>query len=98
MYKKAFVLTTQDTGCPHSWTVSNFDADIIVPCEDKTYQYLITTESSYETQIIVARILEAFYVNDVQSCEIKLLNVPTSRKIETILKLLSCNNKITVQS
>jgi hypothetical protein len=95
-YKGAFIITTVDTGCIHSWTVSDFDADIVVPHERKTYQYLIKADSDFEEQIIAARILEELYKENVKNCSIQVIDIRLSQRMKMLLECLASNNKIRI--
>lgn len=98
MCNRAFIITRKDTGCPHSWTITEFDVDIIVPDENKTYQYVISAKTSLEEQIIVTRILEEFFQQHMRHCNIQIIDIPLSRRMRTLLEQLSKDNTIRVNS
>jgi hypothetical protein len=98
MNEKTFILTKTDTGCARSWTITEFDTEMIVPCENKTYQYLIAAKNDFAEQIIATRILEEFYQEHVKDCNIRILNIPLSKRMRLLLKLLAADNVIEVKS
>lgn len=98
MDKKTFIITKKDTGYSHSWKITDFDVDIVIPYENKTYQYIIAAKSEFEDQIIVTRILEEFFQEHITDCNIQILGIQLSRQMKNFLELLSPENTITINS
>lgn len=98
MDEKIFILTKKDTGCSRSWTITDFDTEIIVPNENKTYQYIIAAKSSYEEQIIITRILEEFFQQCVRNCKIQIVDIVLSKRMRMYLELLAVNNTVEIRN
>jgi len=96
-YNKAFIITKKDTGCPHSWTITECYNEIIVPYENKEYQYLIKTKSKIEEQIIVNHILQKLYISYIQNCIIQIIDISLSTQMLLTLELLSKSNMIDIR-
>lgn len=97
MSGKRFILSRKDTGCPRSMSISSFDTEIIVPGENKSYQYLITGKSDYEEQIIITRILEEFFQQHVRGCTIEIVDISLSEQMKRLLGLLAADNRIEIK-
>lgn len=98
MEARTFILTSKDTGCPHSWTITDFDVDIIVPYQNKTYQYIIAAKSSFEEQIIATRILEEFFQLRVKNCKIEIVDIPLSKRMQIFLEFLAADNTVKIRN
>lgn len=98
MDEKIFILTRKDTGCSRSWTITDFDTEIIVPSENRTYQYIIAAKSSFEEQIIVTRILEEFFQQRVRNCKIQIVDIPLSKRMQIFLEFLAADNTVEIRN
>lgn len=96
----AYVITQKDTGCPHSCRLLHFDDPIVIPdpdiYTDARYQFFVNAPSSIEKQILIMRILQELYEKQVGGCEIHLIGIQITRKIQAVLKLLSVENKVEI--
>ena len=95
-----YVITQKDTGCPHSCRLLHFDDPIVIPdpdiYTDVRYQFFVDVPSSIEKQILTMRILQELYEKQVSSCEINLVGIQITKKIQAVLKLLSEKNKVEI--
>lgn len=91
-----YIITEKDTGCAHSCHISEFDADIVIPDGDNTYQFLVVGRSQIEKQIIILRLLEELYQKGIKNCTVQLIDIAITKKMKSLLKLISKENKVTI--
>ena len=91
-----YIITEKDTGCAHSCHISEFDADIVIPDGENTYQFLVVGSSQIEKQIIILRLLQELYQKKISNCTVQMIGITITKKMKAMLKLLSKENKITI--
>lgn len=92
---RQFIITTTDTGCPHSCTLTRYDAEIVVPDEDKTYQYLIQGKNELVKKILITRVLEELYNANVKNSILKIEeNIILTNEMKKYLRALSQENTV----
>lgn len=88
------IITNHDLGVPRSMTLSTYDAEIKLPMEPGTYQYLILGDERTE-DILVTRIAVALYLEYPIECDIEIHNVYISSQSKALYKELMILNHVT---